>query len=437
MTTLPVRQPARAREAATQPGIAAVVHPYSTGRLLPAAFAARGWPAVAVIPDHPLEVYDHASVFRPEEYDAIVGDSGDVMATAAGLAALGVTAVIAGTESGVALADALACHLGLPGNDPATSARRRDKGLMAGALAQAGLAHPRTLRARTAAQARAAAAELGGTVVVKPAASAASDHVTVCRTPLEVTAAWRAAAGQPNLMGLVNDELLIQELLTGQQYTVNTVTYSGPGGVPAHYVSEVWLDCRREVPGGEVPGGKVIYDRMDLLAGDDPRALEVGAYMAAVLDALGLTCGPAHSELMMTGRGPVLIETNARLAGMVDHAAMRRALPDSHVGLAVEAIADPAGFARRRGGRPYRRLAHAVQLDLAADRPGILHAGTLAAIRALPTVCGWVGHATPGERVERTVDLSSSPGMLYLAGPPGQVEADVAAIRALETELYR
>jgi hypothetical protein len=233
-------------------------------------------------------------------------------------------------------------------------------------------------------------------------------------------------------MGLVNEGLLVQEYLTGEQYTVNTVTGAGPGGAPVHYVAEVWADCRREVP-----GGKVIYDRMDLLAGDDPRAGQVGAYIARVLDALGVVTGPAHSEVMVTGRGPVLIETGARLAGMVDPAAMRLAAGISQAGLAAEAVTDPAGFARRAGAGPYRRLAHAVQLDLAAPRPGILDPGTLAAIRALPTVRGWVGHLRPGDRVRETVDLMSSPGMLYLVGTLPQVEADVTAIRALERRLYR
>jgi biotin carboxylase len=232
-------------------------------------------------------------------------------------------------------------------------------------------------------------------------------------------------------MGLVNNELLIQEYLTGQQYTVNTVTYPGPDGWPLHYVSEVWLDCRREVP-----GGKMIYDRMDLLAGDDPRTQIVGAYITEVLDALGVVCGPAHNEVMVTSAGPVLIEVNARLAGMTDPAAMLRALGDSHVSLAVEAATDPAGFGRRHGRRPYQRLARAVQLDLAADRAGILDPGTLAAIRSLPTVCGWVGHVAPGDPVRRTVDLVTSPGMLYLAGPADHVESDIARIRAMETDLY-
>jgi biotin carboxylase len=408
------------------------VHPYSTGSCLAGEFARRGWPSVAVLPADPLPVYDHPHSFRPGDYAAAVTHLGDAAVTAAALAALGVTAVIAGTESGIGLADVLAALLGLPGSDPATSAARRDKGAMADALARAGVAGPVTVSAGTLDEALAAAAAIGGPVVVKPAASAASDSVTVCRSRAEVAAAWAAAAGTVNLMGLRNDRLLVQELLAGQQYTVNTVTAPAAGGEgPWHYVTDVWLDRRREIA-----GGRFVYDRMDRLAGDDPRALMAGYYVAQVLTALGVAAGPAHTELVHTSRGPVLIEVNARLAGMADPVALDAALAGSQVSLAAEAVTDPAAFARRRD-RPYRRRACAVQLDLAADRAGIIDPKVFALILSRPTVAGAVVHAGPGQRVRPTVDLMSSPAMFYLVGTEADVEADVAAIRALERRLYR
>jgi biotin carboxylase len=400
--------------------------------LLAGEFARRGWPAVAVLPADPLPVYDHPRSFRRRDYVVTVTHHEDAAVSAATLATLGVTAVIAGTESGTGLADALAALLGVPGSDPATSLDRRDKGKMAAALARAGVAGPVTISARTLEEAYAAADVIGGPVVLKPAASAASDSVTACRGRDEVAAAWGAAAGAVNLMGARNDRLLVQELLTGQQYTVNTVTAPAAGGEgPWHYVTDVWLDRRREIP-----GGRFVYDRMDLLAGDDSRALMAGHYVAEVLSALGVAAGPAHTELVHTGRGPVLIEVNARLAGMADPAALDAALEGSQVSLAAEAVTDPAAFARRRG-RPYRRLACAVQLDLAADRAGIIDPQVFALIRSRPTVAGAVVHAGPGEPVRPTVDLMSSPAMFYLVGTEADVEADVAAIRSLERRLYR
>ncbi|HEY1621731.1 MAG TPA: ATP-grasp domain-containing protein [Streptosporangiaceae bacterium] len=412
-------------------GTAAIVHPYSTGRHLAGILRGRNWHAVAVLPGEPLAVHDHAS-FQPGDYAAVVTDHEDPAGTAAGLAALGVSAVIAGTESGVPLADALAAKLGAPGNDPATSQARRHKGEMAEALARAGLARPRTIRAATLLQAQAAAMAIGGTVVVKPADSAGSEDVVICQGIQDVAAAWQGAAGRVNLMGLRNDELLIQEYLRGRQFVVNTVSVqAGPGGRPWHYVAEVWLDRRR--PAG---GGRLVYDRADLLTSQDPRAVQMTGYIQRVLTALGITAGPAHCEAMLTSRGPVLIEAAARLAGMVEPEATRLALGASQADLAAEAATDPAGFASRHKN-PYTRLARATQVALIAPRPGILSPQVLTAIVTLPTACGWSGHAEPGGKVLQTVDLVTSPGRVHLAGPAAQVAADVIRIRQLERELYR
>lgn len=412
-------------------GCLAVVHPYSTGRHLAPAAAHRGWRSIAVVPASPLAAHDHDRVFQPLDYTAVVTDNGHIAAMAGELAALGATAVLAGTETGVPVADALAACLGLPGSDPATSQVRRDKRLMVDAVAHAGLPHPRTIFAASRIEAQAAAQAIGWPVIVKPATSAGSDGVALCRTPDEVAAAWSAAAGQRNLMGETNDVLLVQEYLTGVQATVNTVTCPDRSG-SLHYIAEVWHDRRRVVA-----GGKIVYDRADLLAADDPRAIQLGNYTGQILDALGVAAGPAHSELVITAdRGPVLIEVGARLAGITDPHASRMALGTSQVDLAIEAVTEPAAFLALRRGR-YRRLAHAVHLDLAATRAGILDPGVLSDILALPSVCGWVGHVEPGGQVSVTVDLLTSPGTLYLVGSSSAVERDVLRVRELEADLYR
>jgi biotin carboxylase len=412
-------------------GCLAVVHPYSTGRLLAPAIARRGWQSIAVVPARPLAVYDHDRVFRPLDYAAVVTDNGNIATMAAELAALGTAAVLAGTESGVPAADALAACLGLPGSDPATSPVRRDKALMVDAVARAGLPHPRTICAASRTEAQAAAAVIGWPVIIKPATSAGSDGVALCRTPDEVAAAWAAAAGQRNVMGEVNSVLLVQEYLTGWQATVNTVTCPDPPR-SLHYVAEVWRDHRQVTA-----GGKIIYDHAELLAGDDPLAIRLGDYTRKILDALGIVTGPAHCELVMTPhRGPVLIELGARLAGMADPQAARMGLGTSQLDLSIEAITEPAAFLALRRDR-YRKLSHAVQLDLMAPRTGVLDPGVLSDILALPSVRGWVGHVEPGGQVSVTVDLMTSPGTLYLVGSASTVERDVQRVRELEADLYR
>ncbi|MEZ4467774.1 MAG: hypothetical protein R3F43_25855 [bacterium] len=91
----------------------------------------------------------------------------------------------------MALTDALAARYGLPGNDPATSAARRDKVTMAAHLERAGVAAPATFRAQSM---DAALAWVAGhdrwPVVLKPAASAGNDKVFFCADLVEVRRAF-------------------------------------------------------------------------------------------------------------------------------------------------------------------------------------------------------------------------------------------------------
>jgi biotin carboxylase len=155
-------------------------------------------------------------------------------------------------------------------------------------------------------------------------------------------------------------------------------------------------------------------------------------YTQRALAALGITTGAAHSEVALTERGPVLIETGARLSGMVDLDASRRALGHSLPELAVESAIDPEGFADRHRAQVYRLEQAAIQLDLVAPRAGVISADGASRLLALPTVSSVIGDLSPGRAVTETVDLFSSPAHLYLIGALEDVEEDARAIRMLE-----
>ena len=65
---------------------------------------------------------------------------------------------------------------------------------------------------------------MGGWVVVKPARGAASGDVYVCRGEEEVKTAFEKIKGSPKYGGGVNEEVLVQEYLEGQEYAVDTVS---------------------------------------------------------------------------------------------------------------------------------------------------------------------------------------------------------------------
>ena len=400
-----------------------IVDPFSTGADLAPCFAAAGWQTIAVLstPDLP-DLY--LGRIRGDDFAEVVVHHGDLAATTAAAAAHRPIAVVAGTEIGVPMADALAAALGVPGNDPARSAARRDKIVMAEITAAAGLATPATLRCADGVSATAwAAAADQWPVVVKPVDSAGADGVRFCADVDEVREAVDALVGVTNRMGSRNDTVVVQEMLVGIQYFVNTVSRAG-----RHYVAEIWRDSRTRVP-----GAGLVCDREDLLpAHGDPQDLVAG-YVCDVLDALGIAWGPAHTELMLTARGPVLIETAARMQGTILHEAVVAATGESHVTLTAEAITDPARFDTRTGtGYPLSRAISVVSLIAPVDGH-FGDAATIDELCTLPSVHDILGDITADGPVERTVDLFTAPGFLYLvADSSGDIERDYQRIRAIE-----
>src|SRR5205823_5836290 len=105
----------------------------------------------------------------------------DVASSADRLSSLGVSAVIAGFDTGVELADHLSAHLGLASNDVALSAARRDKALMTETVASHGL---RAMPYCVSSDLREVVHWSQGRwpVIAKPRRSAASDGVALCHT---------------------------------------------------------------------------------------------------------------------------------------------------------------------------------------------------------------------------------------------------------------
>lgn len=407
-------------------GRAVIVDPYSTGAYLAEAFARHGVQAVAVQGTaQPLGRSEH---LHHEQYTVVIADGTDTMDAARFLKELDVRHVLAGTESGVPLADRIAYRLGVPGNDPSTSMTRRDKFAMVRALARADLRHARTIEANTDGGARKAAEELGSwPLVVKPAASAGSDHVVIAHDIGEVRAAAGEILGTADLYGRTNQAVIVQQYLIGTQFAVNSVSQHG-----VHRIVEVWHDRRTDL--GD---GRLIYDRMDLLAPDDDRIPMLVDYVRACLDALGIVYGPAHSEVMLTADGPVLIETGARLQGGDSVPLMRAATGTSQTDAAVQAALDSPGAHAVRARTPYP-YAPVTQCFLQAPADGRISESAIERLRQVPGVAGFVHTPAPGTAVRRTVDLLSSPGTVYLSGDCAQrIDEAHAAVRELEvTHVY-
>lgn len=405
--------------------VCVIVDAYSTAKDYPLLFAQRGWQCVHVqgTPDL-LPVF--APSFCPERYLVNIVHQGDVEQTLAAVRSYQPTLVIAGIEPGVLLADVLSERLGLLTNGTGHSLARRDKFAMAQSLTRIGIAAAAQYKSNDGQQIVAWSCDHGRwPVVVKPIHSAGTDGVTICSSPQEVGQACAAILGQRNIVGLINDEVMVQDFLRGTEYVVNTVSRDG-----RHFVNDIWQSTKRRLS-----GASYIYDREELLPVDGPAQSQLVPYVLRVLDALGIQHGPAHSEVILTADGPVLIETGARIAGAMNQQAIASCVGHSQLELTVLAYADPTEFLLATK-HPYTLQQHMFNVDLISERAGIVREiPMLPSLRALPTLFDLSLKVRPGSLIRQTVDLHSSPGLLTLVGAKREhLMSDYLQIRALEKD---
>lgn len=353
-------------------------------------------------------------------FAANIVHDGDLAASGRRLAELRVDHVLPGGETGVELADALAEALGLAGNGTALSAARRDKWAQQAAVRAAGLPVVDQLVVTGEDEVLAWCRERPGRVVVKPIRSAGNDGVAVCATAEAAAAAFRAIVGRPNIFGLPNDAVLVQDYLAGPEFAVNTVSSGG-----RHEVTDIWRYAKMTVNG--------VVDR-HCAARSVPVAQdgELVDYVFAVLDALGIGYGPAHAEVVVTADGPRLVELGARMcgAGAAHYAEQTGAA--NQLTRTVAAYLDPEGFARDRGR--HRSHRHAAMAFLTAPAAGrLVEYPLLDQVRALPSFHRVHIGVNPGEQLPKTVDDATEPLMVGLVhDDPEVLSADLRAVNYLD-----
>ncbi|WP_329020736.1 ATP-grasp domain-containing protein [Streptomyces sp. NBC_01601] len=334
-----------------------------------------------------------------------------------------VTRVIAGTESGVTVSETLALRLHLPTNTPGLRAARRDKNLMARAASAAGLATPLATVASTPDEAARWFGESAlSEVVVKPMASAGTDNVRFCRTVGEVWDATTAILTARTVFGEANHAALIQERLIGDEYYINTVSHDGH-----HRVAEMWRYTKQVGP-----AGGPIYDYEEPVAADTPEARALREFTFAVLDALGIRATPAHTEVMITERGPVLIEAGARLGGATAPDIVEHYCGVSQTGLTASALIAPETLLSFDD--QHATWSCAVRnVEFVNHHHGTADPEAAARIAELPSVVAVFPAVDSDANLQPTVDLLSSPGYAYLAAASrDEIERDYTLLRTWE-----
>eukprot|EP00808_Paulinella_micropora_P006701 g65337.t1 len=292
-----------------------VVDPLSTGAVLVAEILTRGCKVIRVFSDvFPAKLMDMVLDGLKIEYAATVQHRGDLNSTLEelqdqaeehGLEILGVTP---GCETGVELADALSEALDLRTNGTDLSDCRRHKFRMTEQVRRKGVPAASQALASTLSQCDRFLKQLPEgpmKVVIKPVESAGSDSVYVCTSQEEVRRRFIEITGKKNILGKENTECVLQEFLEGKEYVVDTVSSEG-----LHKCVCLWEYDKRPTN-----GAPFVYYGLRMKDSSEPGMKEMVEYTFRVLDALGIQNGCGHAEVIITRRGPILVEVGSRPHG--------------------------------------------------------------------------------------------------------------------------
>jgi len=209
-------------------------------------------------------------------------------------------AVVSMTELGLVPAARIAAATGLPGASTEATARLlRDKVAMRAHLAGFDGLAVRAAACPNAQAAREFVDAVGPPVIVKPRSGSASLAVHRVDAP---SGADGLVAAVEAVLAVSPDGAVIEEFLTGREFSVESFSFAGDHRVVA--ITEKFTMA------GFVEVGHLVPARLE------PAAIEaVGQRVAEFLTAVGVTDGPAHTEIVLTDAGVRVIESHDRLGG--------------------------------------------------------------------------------------------------------------------------
>ncbi|CAK9091852.1 Dapdiamide A synthase (ATP-dependent N-fumaramoyl-DAP-amino acid ligase) [Durusdinium trenchii] len=411
-----------------------LVDPYSTGLMLAPVIHQRGYEVIALWTSQVGENREHlpeAAEGFPENFLAEIDEEATLTLTAAALRAVAapapVAAVICGGETGVQVADALAEQMGLRGNSIKGGLENRgDKQVQQDAVKAHGLRSVRSVCGKAWEEVQAFTETEPFPIIVKPVESAGSDGVKLCQTPMEAEAHFHLLLTSQRKAGAQGAAVLLQEYLQGTEYIVDHVSRNG-----VHKTAMVYVYDRRAANGA----GFVCFG-FRCVAAESPVAQELIRYTRGCLDALRITDGATHTEVMMTATGPCLVELNSRVNGAAGAwIPLARALTGyTQVDATVDAFLNGEAF-DRLPDVPGPFLASGYLSTLVSYHEGHVEATHFQRVRELESVVFLEENLRPGCALTKSVDVFSLIGLCVLVHSDAAVLAkDLQAIREMELQ---
>jgi len=339
--------------------------------------------------------------------------------------------VLPATESGVILANRLACDLELPCNDIRYLDAMTKKDAMHEALKAAGI---RYIQGKVVASAEEAVSFCKDNgilkAVVKPMQSAGSIGLYLCDDESEVADAVTELQSMCDFAGRPYEKVLVQERIFGTEYIVNTVSRDGE-----HRVTSIGRYKKVETPDGHY-----VYDYLYYIDKIEPGIAEMVEYAFNVADAIHYKNGIIHGEYMIDEKGPVLIEVNCRPVGSSQPAEFLDLITGQHeTDSALDALLDPVKF-KADCEKPYglRRTGALkfiiVKEDIDADDGPVLEV-----VKQLSSTYKIsIDVADAPKYYQKTIDVDTSGGVIYMVNEDKKVlDEELSIIRKIEKYFFK
>ena len=333
--------------------------------------------------------------------------------------------VIPGSEKGVILATKLSNDLGLLGNSIENLDAMTLKDKMHERLAENNLHHIRGKAIESVEDAIDFydSANLKK-VVVKPIYSASSVGVRLCNDKNEMIKAIDEVFKIKGVYGNDINKILIQEMIEGDEYIVNTASCNG-----IHRITSIYKYKKQKTP-----EGGMIYDYDEVIMELDIGETELVEYAYDVADAIGIKYGPVHGEYMIDENGPVLIEVNCRPGGgNIDAEYLNMIFGHHETDCALDSYLNPQKFNYDRN-KGYRTYAYGFIKEFIIPKDLIVKSAPIRKIGInLKSHYKTILNLGDSHLLTKTQDMETSGGRVFLVNKDyRQIKKDLEFLRKIE-----
>jgi len=340
-----------------------------------------------------------------------------------------IKAIIAGSETAVNATDEIADSFAVLKNDVATTALRRNKYFMIEALRKKNIPCALQYKSNNVVELIDFFEKLNfEKVILKPTLASSSEGVSICKNKEDIRNNFKEFFKKRNNEGEVNKEFVIQELLMGDEFIIDSVSCKGQ-----HLITGVWKRI------GDNENIIATNQYIDLISNKSQEFQILKEYTKLVLDAVGIENGPAHSEVKLTQQGPKLIETGARLSGIDVFSTQYEAQGYSQLSCAVEAYINPELFLKEINlyenlpQKAMRIIIFSPTIEGKINRnPNLLPLLKLSTIKSIEFLF------EKDDFIKKNKYIFDRPGYaMMLAETPEEFENDYNEFRRLEKKLYQ